>query len=195
MAIDNLNRKCEEHEHDHSQLKLELENSTRITGPRTAGEHHPDIVKLVTINKRMIHHCQTQEREIEQVRRDMANSIEDASNTIMNWETEVSGLNNTIRRLEDDLQDHKLDLASRAPSPDRGSPPRDRGTNLASMTQTDVLAMIDTALVRERGRSPPRYNLAAGDGTNGSPRGTDEIMGGEGNPMGGNYDGYDADLN
>eukprot|EP00972_Heterocapsa_arctica_P108326 15954084-Heterocapsa_arctica.AAC.1 len=62
------------------------------------------------------------------------------------------------------------------------------------MTQTDVLAMINTALVHERGRSPPRYNLAAGDGTNGSPRGTGDIMGGEGNPEGGNYDGYDANL-
>eukprot|EP00972_Heterocapsa_arctica_P001929 276917-Heterocapsa_arctica.AAC.1 len=63
------------------------------------------------------------------------------------------------------------------------------------MNHAEVLAMIDTALVRERGRSPPRYDLAAGDHTNGSPRGTGEIIGGEGNPEGGNYDGYDADLN
>eukprot|EP00972_Heterocapsa_arctica_P095568 14093693-Heterocapsa_arctica.AAC.1 len=47
---------------------------------------------------------------------------------------------------------------------------------------------------RERGRSPTRFDLAANDETEGPPRGTDEDMGGEGNPEGGNYDDYDQDL-
>eukprot|EP00972_Heterocapsa_arctica_P089492 13195147-Heterocapsa_arctica.AAC.1 len=113
----------------------------------------------------------------------------------MNWETENSGLLNTIRRLEDDLQDHRLDLVSRAASPERGSPPRDRGTDLASMTQGDVLDMINSAITtRERGRSPARFDLAAGDGAEGPPGGTGGDIGGEGNPEGGNYDDYDANL-
>eukprot|EP00972_Heterocapsa_arctica_P021029 3097075-Heterocapsa_arctica.AAC.1 len=65
MAIDDLKRKCEETEHDRGQLKLELENTLRTTGPRIDSEH-PEITTLVNVNKRMIHHCQAQAREIEQ---------------------------------------------------------------------------------------------------------------------------------
>eukprot|EP00972_Heterocapsa_arctica_P037682 5545753-Heterocapsa_arctica.AAC.1 len=49
----------------------------------------------------------------------MEEQAESASAAIMNWETETLGLMNTITRLEDDLQDHRLDLASRAASPER----------------------------------------------------------------------------
>eukprot|EP00972_Heterocapsa_arctica_P075337 11114403-Heterocapsa_arctica.AAC.1 len=68
---------------------------------------------------------------------------------------------NTITRLEDDLQDHRLDLASRAASPERNlrlerNPP----------TTNEVMDMINLAFTsRERGRSPARFDLAADDGT------------------------------
>eukprot|EP00972_Heterocapsa_arctica_P023602 3476874-Heterocapsa_arctica.AAC.1 len=48
----------------------------------------------------------------------MEEQAESASNAIMNWETENLGLMHSITRLEDDLQDHRLD-ASRAASPER----------------------------------------------------------------------------
>eukprot|EP00972_Heterocapsa_arctica_P083003 12230610-Heterocapsa_arctica.AAC.1 len=66
----------------------------------------------------------------------------------MNWEIENQGLRNTITRLEDDLQDHRLDLASRANSPERGLrlervPPQ--------MGTSEVMEMINSAFnSRER---------------------------------------------
>eukprot|EP00972_Heterocapsa_arctica_P104879 15456908-Heterocapsa_arctica.AAC.1 len=57
------------------------------------------------------------------------------------------------------------------------------------------MEMFNTAFTsRERGRSPARFDLASEDGAGGPPGGTDHIVGGEGNPEGGNYDGYDDDL-
>eukprot|EP00972_Heterocapsa_arctica_P043560 6431027-Heterocapsa_arctica.AAC.1 len=55
--------------------------------------------------------------------------------------------------------------------------------------------MINLAFTsRERGRSPTRFDLTANYGTNSPPRGTDDDVGGEGNPEGGNYDDYDQNL-
>eukprot|EP00972_Heterocapsa_arctica_P111600 16426976-Heterocapsa_arctica.AAC.1 len=57
------------------------------------------------------------------------------------------------------------------------------------------MQMINSALVtRERGRSPTRYNISDED-EDGPPRGTDDEVGGEGNPDGDCYDNYDNDLN
>eukprot|EP00972_Heterocapsa_arctica_P005078 754277-Heterocapsa_arctica.AAC.1 len=67
----------------------------------------------------MLSHCQAQSRDIAQIRRDLEEQCTEASTAIMNWEQENAGLQNTITRLEDDLQDHRLDLASRAASPER----------------------------------------------------------------------------
>eukprot|EP00972_Heterocapsa_arctica_P018292 2701670-Heterocapsa_arctica.AAC.1 len=67
----------------------------------------------------MLHHCQAQSRKIDKIRRDMEEQAEEASTAIMNWETETAGLQNIITRLEDDLQDHRLDLASWTASPER----------------------------------------------------------------------------
>eukprot|EP00972_Heterocapsa_arctica_P110486 16265971-Heterocapsa_arctica.AAC.1 len=116
-----------------------MDTTMQTLGPRVDGEH-PEIVTLVSIDKRMIHHCQAQAREIEQVSRDTEVQAESASDAIMNWETENLGLMNTITRLEDDLQDHRLDLASRAASPER-NPLLDR----AQPTTNEVMDMINLA--------------------------------------------------
>eukprot|EP00972_Heterocapsa_arctica_P020853 3074153-Heterocapsa_arctica.AAC.1 len=61
---------------------------------------------------------------------------------------ENAGLRNTIARLEDDLQDHRLDLVSRAASPERNERleriPSQWGPN-------EVMEMINSAFTsRER---------------------------------------------
>eukprot|EP00972_Heterocapsa_arctica_P114719 16443956-Heterocapsa_arctica.AAC.1 len=75
---------------------------------------------LTDVNRRMISRCQAQYIDIARIRRDSEDQATEASNAIMNWEIENQGLKNIIARLEDDLVDRRLDLASRANSPERG---------------------------------------------------------------------------
>eukprot|EP00972_Heterocapsa_arctica_P046017 6789376-Heterocapsa_arctica.AAC.1 len=58
-------------------------------------------------------------QDIAQAKRDLIHQETEASNAIMNWEAENQGLKNNINRLEDKLMDHRLDIASRAASPER----------------------------------------------------------------------------
>eukprot|EP00972_Heterocapsa_arctica_P104461 15394310-Heterocapsa_arctica.AAC.1 len=72
----------------------------------------------------------------------------------MNWEALIQELKNNIIRLEDDLTDHRLDLASRAASPERGQGQAPKASQLGP---NEVMEMINSAFTsRERGRSPAR---------------------------------------
>eukprot|EP00972_Heterocapsa_arctica_P065541 9673448-Heterocapsa_arctica.AAC.1 len=91
----------------------------------------------------MISKCQALAQEFAQAKRDLISQETEASNAIMNWEAENPELKNNIIRLEDDLMDHWLDLASRAASPERAQGQAPRASQLGP---TEVMEMINSAL-------------------------------------------------
>ncbi len=202
MTLEDLKRKCEESEHSRALLITELEKS--IPDPRnggSAGQENPEVLQLVVINKKLYSNIQTLNAQIAKASRDLEDQAAAASATIVNWETSNLGLLQTITVLEDNLQDHAF---TRAGSPERTAPTGGHvGTNLASLSEREILMMINNAISHNnatgsphRGRSPVRYDISDEIIPSGRPpRETDDEVGGENNPEGDSYSNYEEDLN